>query len=424
MDLAHVLNISAFVLSAAAAFGWLNVRWLKLPHTIAMVLLALGASFLLMAFDHFTGGNISSLFTEQLAEIQFDETLLTGMLSFLLFAGALHIDLALLLKHKWPILAMATLGVALSTAIVGVATYHALAALDMAVPLSWCLVFGALISPTDPVAVLAILKKVHLPPSLEVKIAGESLFNDGIGIVAFLGTLAFATADSTAPGHGDIAMLLLSEVGGGVLIGLAGGYVAFLAMRSIDEYSVEVLITLALVVGVYAACLAVHASGPLAEVMAGLMIGNHGRKYAMSERTLRYVQMFWTLVDDILNSALFLLIGFEVMVLGFDSRLLMAIAAAIPILLLARFVSVAIPLHLSSRRNNRAQGSIRILTWAGLRGGISIALALSLPSFPGRETLVGITYGVVIFSILAQGLTIERLSMRWAGEGKKKALPA
>lgn len=240
MDIANILNISAFVLIAAAAFGWANLRWLKLPHTIAMLLLALCLSLMLLSADALLHEDFSTLLKTHLAQIKFSQTLLIGMLSFLLFAGALHTDMTLLRKHKWTVLSMATLGVILSTGIVAVATYYALQAIGMEIPMRWCLVFGALISPTDPVAVLSILKRIHLEKSLEVQIAGESLFNDGIGIVAFTGALAFATSDTEALAYSDISLLLLKEVGAGLLIGFGGGAIAFFAMRAIDEYSVEV----------------------------------------------------------------------------------------------------------------------------------------------------------------------------------------
>lgn len=418
MTTVQILNISAVILTCAAAFGWVNVRWLKLPHTIALVIMALGLSLSLILADRLLGGDLAVYLQNYVSQIHFNETLMIGMLSFLLFAGAMHTDLDLMLKYKWPILAMATLGVALSTAIVGFATHTALFFFGIDIPLAWCFVFGALISPTDPVAVLAIMKKAKLTKSLEIKIAGESLFNDGIGVVAFTLMLAIATSSGEATSFGNIVYLLLSEVAGGLLIGLAGGYIAFAAMRRIDEYSVEVLITLAAVTAIYSICITLHASGPLAVVAAGLLLGNHGTKLAMSEQTREHVLTFWSLLDEILNSVLFLLIGFEVLILGFNFSLLMATLTVIPILLVARLISVFIPLSISSRSKNRARGAIKILSWAGLRGGISIALALSLPYFEGRDAIIVITYGIVLFSIVVQGLTIEKLAIRWAKEGQ------
>jgi len=412
MDITAVLNLSAAILACAALFGWLNVRVLKLPHTIALVVLALATSLSVLAYDALVGGLVDDLVRAQISSISFDQTLMIGMLSFLLFAGALHVDLGVLLSRKWPILAMATFGVCISTAIIAGATFYMVQLIGFDIPFVWCLVFGALISPTDPVAVLGILKTVDVPPALEAKIAGESLFNDGVGVVVFTVLVAIAigpTAGAEPMNAQGVALLFGREVIGGVLIGLAGGALAFLAMRAIDDHNVEVLITLALVVSVYAVSLSLHASGPIAVVIAGLFIGNHGAKFAMSKRTREHVHTFWSLIDEILNSILFLLIGFEIIVIGLRGDLLTAAALSVPIVLIARFIAVGIPMRAIGTAQELTEGAIPVLTWAGLRGGISVALALSLPEFPGREVVLTMTYGVVIVSIVVQGLTVERV---------------
>lgn len=412
MTVIDILHLSAAILTCAAAFGWLNTISFKLPHAIAMLLFSLILSMGLIAVDRVSGGHIAEYLGSEVAKIQFNETLMIGMLSFLLFAGALHTNLEVLLTRKWPVLLMATFGVLLSTFIVGYVTHYMLAALDIALSLKWCLVFGALISPTDPVAVMAILKKVELPDTLEAMIGGESLFNDGMGVVVFIVMLTIATSSSDVVDYNQIASLFATEVIGGILVGLVCGWVAFLAMRKIDEYSVEVLISLALVTGVYSVCQLLHASGPLAVVVAGLLIGNHGMKYAMSEKTRQQLEDFWSMLDEILNSILFILIGLEALVLGFSMQLIVAAAVIVPVVLAARFTSVALSIKIISVRQHISKGAIQMLTWAGLRGGISVALALSLPQFEGRDTIVIMTYGLVICSILVQGLTIERLARR------------
>ena len=315
-----LFDISAIVLTLAAVFGYLNHRWLRLPLTIGLVVIALAVSVSVVLLDLF----LDTLQFERpikavLEKIDFDDTLMKGMLSFLLFAGALHVDLDDLLSRKWAIGIMATAGVLLSTFIVGYAVFLLAGQVGVPIPLPWCLVFGALISPTDPVAVMGILKTIKVPQSLEAKIAGESLFNDGVGVVVF--TIMVAIATSGAGGAAPItalgvAKLFLLEAVGGAVLGLATGYIAYRAMKSIDEYNLEVIITLALVMMTYSVGFALHVSGPIAVVVAGLLIGNHGSRFAMSEKTREHIETFWNLLDEILNAALFLLIGFEVIVLS------------------------------------------------------------------------------------------------------------
>ncbi len=404
----------AVLLGLAALFGYLNHRLLKLPATIGLVIIALAASLGVLAIDavspnwHF-GDALRGL----MDDIDFNAVLMQGMLSFLLFAGALHVDLEELTKKKWSILAMASLGVVLSTLMIGYAMWFVFTWLGLSVPLVYCLVFGALISPTDPIAVLGILKGLEVPTSLRIKIAGESLFNDGVGVVVFGVILAIAVGgNGEAMSAGGVALLFVQEAVGGALLGLVGGLIAFYAMRSIDEHNLEVIITLALVTVTYAIAMALHTSGPIAMVIAGLLIGNHGTRHAMTEKTREHLHNFWSLLDEILNAVLFLLIGLEVVHLAFSTSYAWATLAAIPIVLAARLVAVAVPLQTLSLWLDYTRGAVPVLAWGGLRGGISVALALSLPPSDTRDLLLTVTYGVVIFSIVVQGLSIEALIKR------------
>ena len=406
------LNAAAVIVTLAALFGYINHRWLGLPHAIGIVVIALLASLGAIAIDAiFPALALQESVRSILANIDFHDVLMKGMLSFLLFAGALHVNLGDLLSHKWAIGTMATVGVLMSTFMVGFAVWGISSLLGIDIPLTYCLVFGALIAPTDPVAVLGILKTVEVPESLEAKIAGESLFNDGVGIVVFIIMVAIATGGG---GHGgdsvgvlDIIRLFAQEALGGAALGLAFGYIAYLALKSINEHNLEVLITLALVMLTYGVAAALHLSGPIAVVIAGLLIGNHGTRFAMSDKTRDHVQKFWSLLDEIMNSALFLLIGFEVFALSISGNVVVLMIIAIPLTLAARFISVATPLTALSLRRDFTKGAIPVLTWGGLRGGISVALALSLPESAIKETILAVTYGVVIFSIVVQGLTVK-----------------
>lgn len=306
----------------------------------------------------------------------------------------------------------------LSTAIVGALTWGMLALIGLPTTLLDCLLFGALISPTDPIAVLGLLKRVGVPKSLEVQIAGESLFNDGVGVVVFTGLLEVASG-LHRPNLGHVGSLFVQEAIGGALFGLVVGLLVFLMLRSVDEYKVEILLSLALVAGGYALADALHLSGPIAMVVAGLMIGNHGRSFAMSPITKERLDLFWELIDEILNAVLFVLIGLEVLALTFTAKNLMAGLLAILIVLTARLISVGLPIRGLRRWVRFDPFTVRILTWGGLRGGISVALALSLPkeppgiSAPGRDVILAITYVVVVFSIVVQGLSIGPLTRRW-----------
>jgi CPA1 family monovalent cation:H+ antiporter len=343
--------------------------------------------------------------------IDFPALLLHGVLGLLLFAGSLHLEIADIVSEKWLILALSTLGVLLSTAIVGFGFFVATGVLGIAVPLLPCVLFGALISPTDPVAVLAVLKRVGVPKSLETRIAGESLFNDGTGVVVFV-TLLGLTA---APGPIDpasTALLFATEVIGGTVFGLAAGHLGFLMLRQVDNYPLEILITLAMATGGYALAEALHVSAPIAAVLMGLIVGNRGRREAMSEQTRTRLFDFWEVLDDLLNLLLFGLIGLEMMTLSFSVLQLAAAVLGIVIVLVARLLSVSGSLLLTRRLGTMRKAAIVVMTWGGLRGGISIALSLSLPEFDGRATVVATTYAIVIFSILVQALTLQRVIVR------------
>jgi len=329
-------------------------------------------------------------------------------LSFLLFAGALHVNLNDLAKQKWAIVSLATLGVLLSTFIIGGLSWLVLNWLGIGLPLIYCLLFGALISPTDPIAVLGILKTAHAPKSLEIKIAGESLFNDGVAVVVFIVLFGIATGGEEI-NAAHIGLLFLEEAVGGVVYGLLLGFLTYRMLKGVDNYTVEILLTLALVTGGYALATVIHVSGPIAIVVAGLWIGNHGRLLAMSEHTREHLDTFWELMDEILNAVLFVLIGLELLLLSLTQEYLLAAVLIIPIVLLARLVSVGLPIGLLRFKQQFAPGVVKVLTWGGLRGGISVALALSLPAGPERNLILTVTYMVVVFSIIVQGLSISSL---------------
>ena len=477
-------EIAGLLLIVTALLAWINVKTLRLPTTIGVMVLALVVSLALVALANVPGLNLVAPAKAILGQIDFETVLLDVMLAFLLFAGSLHVNFHDLRKQGWPVLVLATLGVVTSTLVVGTLVWLILPLFGESLRLRFveaCL-FGALITPTDPIAVLGLMKRAGVPKSLELIVSGESLFNDGVGVVVFLTLLglaypgaphgeAGATSAGETPvvavdGHGDghggaeeaaaadvpaapaevantansgslvaaagkVALLFLIEVGGGLGGGLVAGYVAYQFIRRVDAYNVEILITLALCVGTYAICGMIqiagsHFSGPLAMVVAGLFMGNEGRATGMSDETREHVDTFWELIDEVLNALLFVLIGLEVLVLTFTGRVLLAGLSVIPLVLLARTVSVyggAGFLHATGYRHEYSPGTKRVLIWAGLRGGISVALALAVPQvLPGggdnaaRQTIVAITYAVVTFSIVVQGLTVPWVVRRSIGE--------
>ena len=403
-------QLAAVVLSLAAVLGYINARFLRLPATVGLMAVAMVGSLVLIGLDALGVLLLSPRVEILVTELQFGDTLLHGMLGLMLFAGALHVNLAELGAQKLAVALLAIGGTLISTGLVGLATYASLGMLGLDVPLVYALLFGSLISPTDPIAVLGMLKLAGAPKELEIRIAGESLFNDGVGVVVFGVLLAIAAGGETTAAN--VATLFAREAGGGAVFGLVTGYLAFRLLRSIDDYSVEVLITLALVIGGYATAEAIHVSAPIAAVVAGLVIGNQGRQHAMSDVTREHVDLFWKLIDDILNAVLFLMIGMAVMLLTVSSAIATAAAIAIPVVLAARLISVAIPMTLLRKLRGASPHSITILTWGGLRGGLSIAMALALPDSSARDVILFMTYAVVAWSILVQGLTFGPLLRR------------
>lgn len=401
----EAFDIIGILLTLSAVFGFFNYKYIKLPTTIGLMLLGLIFSLIIIITGTFN--NDFYVFAQNFVnDVRLDESLLGIMLSYLLFAGALHVKLEDLASQKWVIAILATIGVILSTFIIGTLSYFLMMALGIKINFTYCLLFGALISPTDPVAVLGILKKAGAPKSLETKITGESLFNDGVGVVVFIAILGIATGENDAT-FAAIGNLFFLEVLGGIAIGFVIGLLAFLMLRSINQYQVEVLITLALVTGGYSLAHNLHTSGPLAMVVAGLMIGNQGRILAMSEKTEEHLDSFWELIDEILNAILFLVIGLEILVLAFQMNHIIFGIIAIPLTLAVRMLAVSLPAILLRKKANFSKGTIKALTWGGLRGGISLALALSIPKGAERDVLLTATYIVVIFSIAVQGLTLK-----------------
>ena len=402
----NLLNTITVLVCLSALFGYLNHKLLRLPTKIGLMVMALALSLILLVLNAMEIGvavEVSTFFES----IDFSFALMQGMLSLLLFAGALQVNLDDLFEQRWIIAILASIGVVTSTFIIGTLAFYLFALIGLELSFIECLLFGALISPTDPIAVIGILKLAKAPRTLETKITGEALFNDGVGIVVFLVLLGiFVSGDFSTS---KIISLFVTEAIGGIAIGLVLGYVSYRMLRSTNQYEVEILITLALVMGGYAFASAVHASGPIAVVVAGLLIGNHGRRLAMSNTTREHLDSFWALADEMLNAILFVLIGLELITVTLRPDYLKAIFIAIPLVLFSRFVSVGLPIRLFSLVRNFSKQATLILTWGGLRGGISVALALSLPDGPARDAILTITYGVVIFSILVQGLTIGKL---------------
>lgn len=407
MELFTILSV---LITLSAGFSYVNHRLFRLPNVVGLMLIAMVVSLGLVILGP-VAFNLKADAHRLIGSIDFDETLLHGMLSFLLFAGALNVNLGDLSEQKWIIGLLASVSVLCSTFLVGFVSHWVFHLFGLEMPLIYCLLFGVLISPTDPIAVLGILKKAGVPKSLETKITGESLFNDGVAVVFFLIFSEIATGGHEVSAL-SIAGLFIQETIGGAVFGLLIGWIAYGMLKSIDNYQVEILITLAIVTGGFALADHLHLSGPIAMVVAGLLIGNHGRLLAMSEQVRHHLDTFWELVDEVLNAVLFVLIGLEVLVLSFTWNYFIIGVLLIPLLLLARLISVGGPVLIMRRFRTFSPNVIRILTWGGLRGGISVALALSLPSGRYREIILAVTYTIVVFSIVVQGLTIGRMVER------------
>ncbi|SHI29452.1 cation:proton antiporter [Wenxinia saemankumensis] len=412
-----VLQVAAALLVLAAAFGAVNHHFLRLPSAIGVLVVALLASVVVVLVDLAAPGiGIEAAVRGAVLDIEFSDTLLEGMLGLLLFAGALHVSIDDLRSEWAVILLMATIGVGISTLVVGVGFSWL-----TGMPLLAALVFGALISPTDPVAVMGVLRGAGLSSRLATRIAGESLFNDGVGYVVWLILVALAFpgggGEVQAEGVRGAARLFMQEALGGAALGLVLGWLTFRIMRRIDDYALEVLITLALAFGGYELAVALHVSGPIMAVCAGVLIGDVGARFGMSDTTRTYVEGFWKLVDEILNAVLFVMIGIEVFAVTFEAQFLLAGAASVGLALAARLAAVLVPLTLLRPFRDFEGGTLRIMTWGGLKGGISVALALALPESDWTPLIVTCTYVVVVFSIVVQGLSIGRLAAGLARRG-------
>ncbi len=413
-----LLDAAAILLCLAAVMGLINHHLFKLPFAIGMLVAGLLASLGVLGIDALVPSlDLAPRVRAAVLQVDFAKAVLSGMLSLLLFAGALHTDLGRLKAKAAPILTLATVGVVISTAVAGGAAWLVFGAVGLDLPFTWCLVFGALITPTDPIAVLGIMKAAGAPKELEIKVIGESLFNDGIGVVIYSVLLTLAISPDGGLVAGEVSVLLAKEVLGGVGLGLAVGVLAERALRTLDEANLEILITLAAVFGINLVATRLHVSAPLAAVVAGLLLGNQGRATAMSEGTQGALDTVWTFIDEALNALLFLLIGVEFFAIDYSrSDYLIAAAVLVPAVLGARLIGVAVPVSVLRAKLAIGKGTIRLLTWGGLKGGISIALAMKLPEFPGRNAVLTATYAVVVFSIVVQGLTVGPLIRRLAAK--------
>ncbi len=407
-----LFTITAILVCLSAIFGYINVRFLKMPNTIGLMFITILLTLAVFAWSY-VDPTLLNVERYIISQIDFKTVLLDIMLSFLLFAGALHTDFEQLKKHRWPIISFSTLGVMTSTFLVGTVMYYLLMALSFEVPFIHCLLFGALISPTDPIAVLGILKQVGVPAKLETKIVGESLFNDGVGVVVFLTLFEIASPSEEAVTAWSVIELFGVEVFGGIALGLLLGWITYRLLRTIDDYDIEVITTLATVMVGTVIAQKLHVSAPLAMVVAGLMIGNDKlRESSMSKNTMLYVDKFWELIDILLNTLLFVLLGMEILVLTYDADYLLAGIITIPVVLICRYLSLLLPINFFRKKLEFVPRTGLIMTWGGLRGAISIALALGLTAEMNRELFLLITYVVVVFSILVQGLTVGRLVKR------------
>jgi CPA1 family monovalent cation:H+ antiporter len=404
-------NIISILIFLTAVFAYVNDRWIKWPPTIGIMVIALLSSVLIATLGNLIPG-ISSKASLLVSHINFEQVLMKVMLGFLLFAGSLHIDANLLKKEFWPVMLMATAGTFISAFLVSVMAWYLFALFGLQMPYIYCLLFGALISPTDPIAVMGILKQAGIPKSLELKITGESLFNDGVGVVLFLTILEVAVNGTEKFSMGGAALLFLKEAGGGLLFGALLGYLAHMLVRSIDNYRVEVLITLTVVMCGYSLADYLHLSGPLAIIIAGIIMGTKGRQEGLSAVSLDYLGKFWDLTDEIFNAILFLLVGLEMLVIKINPTIMIIGCIMIVVVLLARLLCVAMPVMFLKIWIKFEKNAIPMLTWGGLRGGLSVAMALSIPAAMHKDEFVLITYIIVVFSIIVQGLTIGKLA-RW-----------
>ncbi len=410
----NLVSAIGVVITLSALFAYCNQRWLKLPETIGLMVMALVFS-LLLVLGGLAYPQVMHFAKTFIRQVDFNEMLMHGMLGFLLFAGALHVKIGDLADQKWVVTVTATIGVIGSTLIVGGIAWCIFLGLGVQISWIYCLLFGALISPTDPISVLGIMKKIGAPKSLATKMSGESLFNDGVGVVVFLAILSVVSGSGEFT-VGQFGMLFLKEVLGGFALGLLLGLIAYYFHNTVENEHVEILVSLAVVAGGYPLALALHISGPIAMVVAGLLIGNHGRHYAMGDKVRERVDALWGLIDEILNAMLFVLLGLEVLILSWQSQFLIAGLLMIPTVLLARFITIGMAVGMLRRFRTFSPKVVRILTWGGLRGGISVALALSIPanlqegiglgSVSVRDLILVMTYVVVVFSIVVQGLTI------------------
>lgn len=411
MELYYTFSV---LIVLASLFAYWNVRFLKLPGTIGIMIIAIVVSIGIRLVGNQYFPETTLHFFELIKEFDFNEILMGAMLNFLLFAGALHINISDLREYRWQILTYASVSVVLSAFIISGLLYFTAPILGIQIPYIYCLLFGTLISPTDPIVVLGILKEAKVPKMIETKITGESLFNDGVAVVMFAVILKIATDHTFVADVPSISKLFLLEAGGGILLGALLGFSASNLMKKIDDYQVSVLITLAIVMGGFLVAKALHFSSPLAMVIAGLIIGNYGKKVAMSETTRDYLSKFWELIDEIMNAILFLFIGFQLLMLPDLQRQILLGVAAIFICLIARTLAIFIPANTILRRNTYTKGSLITMVWGGIRGGVSIALVMSIPYSAGetKDVLLEITYIVVLFSILIQGLTVGKVAKR------------
>ncbi len=410
MDLFTLITL---LIVASAVFAYLNTKLLKLPDAIGIMVCSLGFSVLLIGLNSIYPDQLVFI-RQSVAKIDFEKALFDVMLSFLLFAGAFHTDSAKLRVERRSVMLFAFVGVLLSTALVGSGLYLLTRHLDLNLSFPLCLLFGALISPTDPIAVLGILSKFKLPDNVKLNIVGESLFNDGVGVVIFASIYRIVINGTDSISAGEIALLFLEEAGGGIVFGIALGYGMFWVLRSINHYQTEVIVTVAGVMGGYLLAQKLHISGPLAMVVTGLMVGGHSRRQdAMSQLTEEYVDKFWELVDGILNALLFVLIGVELLIVDFQISQWSIYLLVVLLVLMSRYLAILIPFTLARRWLDLDKNAPVMLTWGGLRGGLSIAMALSIDgSLPQKDFIVTITYAVVLFSVIGQGLTMERLIRR------------